>query len=200
MSTVMLPQAVPRLPLSLKDNKAENWKLWKQMWSNFLVMSQLSDQPEPYKIALFQSNIGPDALVLYNSMSFTEGENDTVEKIIKKFDEWVIVIINKTYERYIFNSRSQWEGESIDDFVTALRTLSQNCNFCECSSDTLLRDRIIVGIRDNGVRKKLLEIQKLRAQRCVEICCVAEITETRMQTMSAVNTESSVHRIQQKKS
>ena len=190
---IMLPQAVPPTPLSLQDNKIENWTLWKQVWQNFLIVARLDAQPAEYKVALFLSYVGVDALRMYNSMKFDEGENGTVEGIIKKFDEVLIGEINETYERYVFNSRSQKEGENIDAYVTTLRNLTKNCNFCECLSDTLLRDRIVIGIRDNSVRKKLLETKNLTAQKCVDICRAAEVTEARMRTMTSATEQ--VHRV-----
>ena len=45
---------------------------------------------------------------------------------------------------------------NIENIVGELRTLAQSCNFCTCLNDTLIRDRIVLGIRDGGTRKRLL--------------------------------------------
>ena len=39
---------------------------------------------------------------------------------------------NETYERFLFNSRQKNETESVDQYITALRTLAKTCNFCAC--------------------------------------------------------------------
>jgi hypothetical protein len=39
---------------------------------------------------------------------------------------------NETVERYIFNQRKQNVGESIDNYLTDLRTLAATCNLCAC--------------------------------------------------------------------
>ena len=39
-------------------------------------------------------------------------------------------IINETLERHKFFQRQQEEGESFDDFLTDIKLLGQNCNFC----------------------------------------------------------------------
>ena len=62
---------------------------------------------------------------------------------------------NETYERYVFNNRSQASIESINEFYGALLTLSRNCSFGELTS-SLIKDRIIVGIHDNTTRQGLL--------------------------------------------
>ena len=66
-------------------------------------------------------------------------------------------------------------GESIDTYVVALRTLSKTCNYGPLT-DNLVRDGIIVGILDNGFRKKLLQESKLALQSCIDICRAGECT------------------------
>ena len=63
------------------------------------------------------------------------------------FDLYTVGEINETYERYIFNSRNHKPDESIDAYVTALRDLAKTCNFCDLFNDSLLRDRIVLGIQ-----------------------------------------------------
>lgn len=54
--------------------------------------------------------------------------------------------------------RVQQEGETGDAYVTALKTLAKTCNFGQLQDD-LLRDRIVIGIKDNATRKKLAHAQ-----------------------------------------
>ena len=75
--------------------------------------------------------------------------------IIEKFDQYTIGELNETFERYNSNSRNQEENESIDTYVTALRTLAETCNFCDCMRDSILRDRVVLGVRDKHTRKRL---------------------------------------------
>ena len=60
----------------------------------------------------------------------------------------------------MFHLRKQQSGESNDDYVTDLRNLAKACKFCVCLGESLLRDRITMGVRDLETRKKLLEIKK----------------------------------------
>lgn len=39
----------------------------------------------------------------------------------------------------------------------------------------MIRDRVVVGIRDNVIWKKLLVENKLIFNKCIDICCVSEI-------------------------
>ena len=67
---------------------------------------------------------------------------------------------NVINERYVFHTRVQSEGETIDSFTTDLRLKSQSCEFGSLQ-DSLIRDRVVVGIRNSKIRGKVT--QRLRA-------------------------------------
>lgn len=90
---------------------------------------------------------------------------------------------NTTYERYVFNNKHQKFSESVDAYVTKLRKLSLTCEFGELA-DQMIRDRLVCGIKDNAVRKKLLQEADLSLQRCVDICRAAEKTATHIKSMN----------------
>ena len=97
----------------------------------------------------------------YNSFGMSEENRRKLAEIIKEFYNYAVGETNETYERYIFNSREQKEGEPIDRYVAELRTLAQSCNFCTSHQDSLIRDRIVLGIRDGETRKRLWRQNKL---------------------------------------
>ena len=127
-----------------------------------------------YKVTLFFHCIGVDSL---NGFQFdsVDDKNDPA-KIIQKFDEFTIGELNKTFERYTFNSRNQQENKSIDVYVTALRTLAKTYNFCDCMRDSIICDRIILGIQDQCTRKRFLQERSLTLLRCVNLCKSCEAT------------------------
>ena len=75
-------------------------------------------------------------------------------------DLQIVGELNETYERYIFNLRNQRSDESIDEYVTELKHLSKSCNFCDCLCDSLLRDKLVMGIVDKETRKKVTPNEK----------------------------------------
>lgn len=95
---------------------------------------------------------------MFNGLSFdSEEDKKKLPNIMEKLDEFAIVEVNETYERYVFNSRNQEADESIDAYVAALRKLAQTCNFCTCLHDSIIRDRIVLGVRSKQMRKRLLK-------------------------------------------
>ena len=88
--------------------------------------------------------------------------------IIQKFASYAIGEKNEVYERYHFYTRIQERGETIDAYVAALRTLIANCDFCDCSKEKLLRNRIVLGVTDERLRKRLLRERKLELKTCID--------------------------------
>ena len=54
------------------------------------------------------------------------------------------------FERARFNRRNQMEGESVEQYITALYSLAENCEYAEW-----IRDRLVVGIRDTSLSERL---------------------------------------------
>ena len=144
--------------LDVSGNVADNWKQFKQVWKNYSIITNLSAQSDEYRVALFLHCIGPEALKIYNGMQFAnDEERGSLATILEKFDEFTIREVNETYERYIFNGRNQDPDEPIDAYVAALRSLAKTCGFCECLNDSLLKDRIVLGVNNLNLRKRLLQ-------------------------------------------
>ena len=95
------------------------------------------------------------------------------EQLRKAFREYCSPQKNVTYERHKFNIRNQTENESIDQYVTELRTLASTCKF-ENLKDGLIRDRVIWGIRNQALKERLLREASLTLKSAVNICRAAE--------------------------
>ena len=71
-----------------------------------------------------------------------------------KFDSFFSVRKNVVIEHTKFNKRSQLPDEPIEQFITSLYNLAAHCNFGELK-DKLIRDRIVVRIRDASLSERL---------------------------------------------
>ena len=71
-----------------------------------------------------------------------------------KFQAHFVKNINVIYERAKFNRRCQQEDETVDQFVTALHTLAEHCSY-GALKDEMIRDRLVVGLRDPNLSLKL---------------------------------------------
>ena len=143
--------------LDFRGNIATNWKRFKRMWTNYEIATGLDKKEGKTRTATFLTCISADALEIFDGFVFAnEGEANDVDNVIAKFENFCIGKTNETYERYCFNKRDQEQGENIDTYVAALRTLVKTCNYGTLE-ESLIRDRIVIGIRENATRKKLLQ-------------------------------------------
>ena len=71
-----------------------------------------------------------------------------------KFESFFSVRKNMVIEHTKFNKRSQLPDEPIEQFITSLYNLAADCNFAELK-DKLIRDRIVVRIRDTSLSERL---------------------------------------------
>lgn len=66
----------------------------------------------------------------------------------------LITINCNSCQNYNILSGDQEPNETIDAYVAMLRTLARTCKY-EALEEEMIRDRIVLGIRDNSTRKKL---------------------------------------------
>ena len=124
---------------------------------------------------MFENCLSDDAMRVLSGFSFTTDEDQrTVKELTDKFMEYAVGEVNETMEWFNFNQRVQKEGEDFERFVTDVRTLARSCKFCDGCEDSLIRDRIVLGIRDNDSRADLLKTRNLDLGKCIDICRAAQ--------------------------
>ena len=138
----LMLHGVRRWTLSLQGNVAENWRKWKQRFEWLRAGSVR--KMRKYKILHVA---GPDALEIYNTFSWENGGDEMkMTKIIEKFQAYCEPRKNITWERHVFNTCNQEVGETIDQYMTKLKTKARSCEF-GALKDSLIRDRIVCGIK-----------------------------------------------------
>ena len=124
-------------PLSLEGSCAENWKRFLQEFEIYLLSSEKEGKKD--EVALLLHCGGRELLDVYNTLPVPEEEKKDYKKLVANLNLHFEPKMYMTYERYLFNTRTQQPGESIDSFVTDLRKRAKNCNYGTLHDD-LLRD------------------------------------------------------------
>ena len=100
--------------------------------------------------------------------------------------------------RNINSTTAYRNRETIDTYITKLRALAETCESGTLKDD-LIRDRIVCGVRDKGIRRKLLQECGLTLSKCVDICLVNEATDAKLKDMAPSQTiEQEVNEVNQK--
>ncbi len=93
--------------------------------------------------------------------------------MLREFDGHFCPQKSETFEQFKFVSGRQAVDEPFDKFLLALKGLISSCNY-DNQRDSLLRDRIVVGIIDSDTREQLLSQSTLDLKKAVEICRARE--------------------------
>ena len=156
-------------PLIVDENLASSWTTFIQEFSIYLIATEKSKKEDAVKTSLLLNAAGRSAIEIYNSFEYSEEEDkEDYNVVVKKFEEYCRGKINLPYLRYMFNSRNQHEGENIELYIRELRKLAINCEYDKLK-DSLIRDRIVCGVRDNDLRKKMLQQTSLDLTLAIEM-------------------------------
>lgn len=172
MATFTIP---PPPPLDIDSSSlATSFKKFKQAFTNFELATGIATRDNSLRVATLLAVIGQPAVDLYNTFTWAnEADAKTYQKVIDQFEVHCKGHANTTYERYIFNMRVQREGESFESFVTSLKSLAETCEF-ETLTESLIRDRIILGMRNANIRQHLLREAHLTLTQAITIVRAAE--------------------------
>ena len=102
--------------------------------------------------------IGKDGQEVKDTFEFERAEDGTdivtAKILFEKFEAYCKPRRNLVVDRHRFVTRDQQPDESIDQFVTELRTLAASCEWGELKDD-LICSRIVSGISSNTVPEQL---------------------------------------------
>ena len=104
----------PPIELSFEGNIAENWRIFKQQFQHFRIVSNLGERSQSVQAATFLCIAGLETQELLNNLEFTATESkENVDTLITKFEAYSNPSKNTTNERFIFNCVSQ-NGRNFD--------------------------------------------------------------------------------------
>ena len=99
-------------------------------------------------------------------------------------------------ERFHFHRRFQAADESVAQFMAQLRRLAEHCDFKEYW-DQALRDRLVCGLRNESVQRRLLAESDLTLSRALELAQGMEAAERNAKSLKG--TETVVHKVTAKR-
>ncbi|XP_073960781.1 uncharacterized protein [Choristoneura fumiferana] len=150
----------------------EEWPKYKARFTRYMSLSGAGKSSEKDKIDCLLYCMGEKAedilIQFYNIKDYNS--------LIKEFDNFFAPKRNVIFERYKFNSCVQKEEEKVDDFITQLHKLAINCEFGSLKDD-LIRDRLVIGIRDRKAGERMLLKNDLTLEEATLLCRQAEMQE-----------------------
>lgn len=139
----------------------------------YLKATGLDAKDDETKVAIVLNLAGEEAQKKVQTFKLSDTDMKNYKKVIDAFKNHCKVLRNETYDRYKFFTRVQQEGESFDHFITDVKMLASTCNF-EALEDSLIRDKIVSGIKDLSLQERLLRQSNLTLKTAEEHCRAAE--------------------------
>ncbi|GFU56860.1 uncharacterized protein TNCV_2437391 [Trichonephila clavipes] len=147
-----------RLPAPLQfslGNVKEKWRKWRQELENYLLSTEKDDRTDKIKIAILLNLLGSEGLEIYNTFKLESKAN--FSEVLQKFEKYCSPRQNVVYE-------------------------PSTCEFSE-QENGLIRDRIVLGIKDSGLQERLLRENNLNMEKSIEIVPEAEASREQIRNM-----------------
>ena len=154
--------------------EAESISAYLERVELFFTANSIADDK---KVAVFLSVVGGKTYSLLRDLLAPEKPQDKslpvlFQKLKEHYEPKPLVIA----ERFYFHRKDQGTNESIAEYIAELRRLATNCEFGEYLNDAL-RDRLVCGLRNTGIQKRLLSEANLTLAKAGEIAQGMEAAE-----------------------
>jgi len=174
-------------PMTCKGNLVANWEFFRQQWEDYEIATGLDKQSSKVRLASLRSVMGKECLQTFLNLNIPAENRNNVQACMTALENYFKPQRNVVYERYVFNSCEQNQGESVDSYVTRLRKLASSCEFGTLT-DELIRDRLVLGVIDRGTKGKLLREKSLTLDKAIDIARSNEITSKQLESMKSDTT------------
>lgn len=192
-------------PLAISDKMGPSWLEWKQRYEWYALAAKLNLEAQPVQVAVFMSAIGAEHVKIFETLGLTDAQKLDYTQVMNAFDARYKERNVLTYERYIFNSIKQQEGETFESFYSELLSKVRTCQYGSLEKSLIL-DRIVIGVRDNNIRKQLLKDAAATLETAVALCRAHELASeqtanitTRDEGNKPATKEAEINRIKQGK-
>ncbi|UYV67908.1 hypothetical protein LAZ67_5002467, partial [Cordylochernes scorpioides] len=192
--SVTLPARI-QPPETFDFSTPNEWPKWRKRFERYLVVSGMKKKEEADKIDLVMYLMGDRADDIFRTFKFEKEEEATkIDSVLKAFDSHFCVRKNIIYERAKFNSRIQEDREPVDEFITSLYKLADSCEF-EGLHEQLIRDRIVVGVRDKALSERMQLDSELTLEKAVKMVRQQEAVRQQQVDLQRPSTSQKVNQV-----
>jgi len=177
--------------LASSGDPAIPWDRWIDMFEDWILAIGFptGEQHAARKAALLRASLGAEGFRIYSSLVVDRRESydDAKTHLAEHFDRKASTF----YQRAQFTRRQQRSGESISQFVAALRDMAPRCEFTADELNNRVRDQFVARVASDEIRKRLF--QEPATKSLTEILNLATTMERSLSEVPALH--SSVNRV-----
>ena len=174
------------------DPTQEDWTTYVERLEMYFLANEIGEAAR--KRAVLLSVCGPTAYRLIRNLAQPDKPSElSYDNIIKLLSDHYFPSQSVSVQRFRFNSRCRRSGETVADYVAELRRISEHCQFAD-SLDAMLRDRLVCGINDQRMQRRLLAEPDLTCKKAVELAQAIESADQNVRDLQK-STPSDLHAI-----
>ena len=162
-------------------NLADKWKKWKQKFLIFMDAAIKDGETEKRKLAILLNLIGEKGQQIFNTFKVVREEAKLAD-VLKLYGDYCEPKKNLVFERFQFYSVKQSPSQSMENFVTEVKTRAASCEFKE--EDNMVRDRLVMGVCNSQLQERLLLEADLTLKKCEEIIRTYGVSKQQVEMMS----------------
>ncbi|KFD63456.1 hypothetical protein M514_10596 [Trichuris suis] len=155
---------------------ALEWRHWRATFENFLAA--LPPNAVDAK-ALLINHVSPR---IFSTLAGSSPYEDAMQTLKEMFEKPV----NEVHARHRLATRKQLAGESLEDFLRALKALSAECSFKAVSAsqyqEEVVRDAFVSGLQSQTIRQRLLESKACDLASLLDIARVLDSAQKSVET------------------
>ena len=151
----------------------ESWTQYVERIEQYFLANEVEDAAK--KRAILLSVCGSKTYALARDLlQPAKPAEATFKKIVDTLERHFTPKPSEIVERFKFHSRNRNEGEGVAAYIAELRKLTEHCNFGETLPE-MLRDRLVCGINDKKIQRRLLAERELTLKKAEEIALGEEL-------------------------
>lgn len=168
-------------------NVAENWKLWRRRFENFLKASEIAKKDEATQCAQLLHYIGEGGFKIYTTFKIPKNQQDQLGILFDKFEKHFMSKDNITHERYKLFTYKQQSGQSLAKYIRDVKNRAVKCKLGDLS-ESLTKVVVIAGVKNNLIRENILEFDNLSLDETVEVCLKLDSLDNRSKNTQTTKT------------
>jgi hypothetical protein len=133
------------------------WQRWLAMFEDWLLAIGFPETEAmvPRKAAILRASLGTEGFRIYTSLTTNprEAYDDAVARLATHFGQPASTIFNRAQ----FTRRQQRSGESVTQYIAALREMASKCEFAAAQLDERVRDQFVAWACCDRIRERLLQ-------------------------------------------
>ena len=156
-------------PMKVSGVRVTNCEFFRQQWKDHELGTGLEHRSEPVCLATLRSVMGKNSLEIFLNLDLTPEERGRVTSSLKALEAYLRQKTHVVYERFLFNSATQSSEEGIDELKNRLTKMASSCKYGTLTDD-MIRDRIVIGVRDRATKLRVLKEEELDRNKVFSIC------------------------------